>query len=121
MARKNGYALILAVLVMAITLAASLALAGIVAKGLRLSKEVDDSVLAFYASESAVEESLNRISQGLTPCVSVASPPVDTLTFSSSNNASFSRTCLVDGTDNLIQSTGRFHDASVALQVRIPQ
>ena len=120
MARKNGYALVLAILVTAITLAASLALAGIVGRGLRLSKEIDDSVAAFYASEAGVEESLNRISQGLSPCISAASPPTDSFTFVS-NNASFTRICRIDGTDNLIQSTGRFRDASVALQVRIPQ
>ncbi len=108
---RGGYTLLVALLVMGIIMASSIALSGIVMQGLKISHELDDAVVAFYAAESGIEENLYFISSGLA-CKSDAPSPA----FAS--GASWVRTC-TGTTEKILQTTGIYRTYRMALQVRM--
>jgi hypothetical protein len=120
MGNKNGYTLLVAILILGIIMVVSGALASIVQGSLRISKGIDDAMVAFYAAESGVEESLSRLARTLPPCENMSTGDSHSLTIP---GLDFTRKCeVITGStpsQYIIRSTGRFRGSNMALQVKI--
>ena len=79
---RRGSVLLLALLILSAVLAATTAVSTLVVREIRLNKQIDDAVIAYYAAESGIEKGLWQIS--VTPLSGVvATQPTTT---SLSNN-----------------------------------
>jgi hypothetical protein len=60
----RGTSLLLGILVMTGIIAIGLAMAGIIISELKLSKNIDEATIAYYAAETGIEKSLHRVKTG---------------------------------------------------------
>ncbi len=118
----------MALLVMSIIMASSIALSGIVMQGLKISRGLDDSVVAFYAAESGIEENLYLISTSPPPPPPPLPPPNPTCSESppsplfNNREVTWVRTCTFQSSGSrevILRATGIYHTSRMALQVRM--
>lgn len=83
---ERGLALYLTIMVMALILVIALGTAGLLVSQIRMVRDMGDSVLAFYATETGIEKALYRLSQG------DLCPPICQWQETLSNGASYTAT-----------------------------